>query len=152
MPRIVYEPLDLDEDLDLDDEHDDHDDHDVHDAQWSLGRAAAAAATEDDEDDDEGGCDFSADLRMLQVVCGTGPLPPPPPPPAAAAATTGAVVRRAVDAMADHVQCARFGPLFTSHRVQRVDTREREDRGRERESERCEHLALSCTRARERES
>jgi hypothetical protein len=61
MPRIVYEPLDLDEDLDLDD------DHDVHDAQWSLGRAAAAAATEDDEDDDEGGCDFSADLRMLQV-------------------------------------------------------------------------------------
>ena len=59
MPRIVYEPLDLDEDLDLDDDHDDHA------AQWSLDRAAAATAA--DDDDDEGGCDFSADLRMRQV-------------------------------------------------------------------------------------
>ena len=61
MPRIVYEPLDLDEDLDLDDDDDDHA------AQWSLDRAAATATAADDDEDDEDGCDFSADLRMLQV-------------------------------------------------------------------------------------
>ena len=54
----MYEPLDLDEDLDLDDEQGEHT------AQWSLDCAATAA---DDDDEDDDGCDFSADLRMLQV-------------------------------------------------------------------------------------